>query len=70
MAKQDHTKTAHWAMVERWNQRNDERLARMEEKRNEREKREAMPPPRAEEGSGTCVSDSLTWTGTIGPIWR
>ena len=41
MAKQDHTKTAHWAMVERWNQRNDERLARMEEKRNEREKREA-----------------------------
>lgn len=41
MAKQDHTKTAHWAMVARWNRRNDERLERMEERRHEREKREA-----------------------------
>lgn len=51
MAKQDHTKTAHWAMVERWNRRNDGRLARMEEKRLEQEKREAVEHPRAEEGA-------------------
>lgn len=52
IAKQDHTKTAHWAMVARWSRRSDERRERMEERRCEREKREAMARLRAEKGDG------------------